>query len=518
MSASRFPSRLIRRVADSDREAGVALLTVLIVMAVLTALGSTVALVGVNNLKNANRDRQAGASLGAGDAGVAMAIEYIRSNGVGQLSCRESNLSACPTTAGWNSPTNPQKIALDAAGNGCTTSRDCAQVWIGIVQSYAPPVSKVGIYNIHSEGVYGPGPSARQIVSTVSVTPDKFPIGVFGQTLSGNGGTSVSTESLFTTDCVYPIYTGSGNGTRFTGLDSYWGQPAAAHTTAHISSSNSCSSGGYIQSGTSADSGVAANSHCATPAGTALWPNTSSMNVHQSPDGGLVSASAGAGCYHVYQRPDGSWYPDGACPTGVTSPRPDGLCDTTAFTTPDLQRYGYRARGLSSQQYAALKDRAKSIGTYNIGTGSVQAKISAAMASGINNPVVYWDCSAASSNCSSGAVSLSYSDFPANTFAYPPQTGSCPNPYPIVTVVVENGSLTFQGGNSTWFDGAFFVPDGSFNGNGGYNIVGTLFSRNLDMGGNQQWSLDSCWVTNFPGAVVQITQTGFREDDATDAP
>jgi hypothetical protein len=203
----------------------------------------------------------------------------------------------------------------------------------------------------------------------------------------------------------------------------------------------------------------------------------------------------------------------------VTSSRPDGLCDSTAFGTTDLQRYGYRPRGLSDSQYAALKARAQAQNLYNVPHGNVAAGITAALNSGINDPVVYWDCSASGSNCSGGSVSLAYSDFPANTFANPPVTsGSCPNPYPIVTIVVEHGSITWQGGNNQWFDAAFFIPDGTFNGNGGYNIVGTLFSNNLNMGGNQNWTLDKCWVPNFPGAVISVTQVGFRENDATDAP
>jgi hypothetical protein len=501
------------RLAGRDREGGVALISVLIVMAILTALGSTVALVGVDNLKNANRDRQAGASIGAGDAGVAMAIEYIRSNGVGGLACLESNTGACPTTAGWNSPTSPMQVPLDSAGTGCTTNNNCARVWIGVVQQYAPPAVKVGIYNIHSEGIFGSGPSARQIVSTVQVTPDKFPIGVFGQSLSGNGGTHISTESLFTTQCVTSVYDGtgggSGGGTHFVGIDSYWAEPAAAHSTSHVTTSNNSCTNNFVPSTTPAASNVASNTHCA---------NNTALNIHQSQEGGLVSSAAGSACYHQYQRPDGSWYPDGGCPSGVTSTRSDGLCDTTAFTTADLQRYGYRPRGLSSQQYSALEDRAKAIGTYNVSTGQLAAKITAAVAAGINDPVVYWDCSQASSNCPT-ASGLRASDISSTMFnSAPVSSGGCANPYRIVTVVLEHGDLTFQSGNSSWFDGAFFVPDGNFNGNGGYNVVGTLFSKNLDMGGNQNWSLDSCWVTNFPGAVISITQTGFREDDATDAP
>jgi hypothetical protein len=485
--------------------------TALLVMMVLAAIGTMVTVVGVNNLQNASRDRAAESSLGAGDAGVAQAIEYLRNNGVGGLKCMESNQAACASyPAGYNNPTSPKLIPLDSAGVGCNAgNNNCAKVWIGIVQQYSPPAVKLGTYNIHSEGMYGVGPSARNIVVTVKVAPDKFPIGVFGETLSGNGGTNLYTESLFTRDCVYPIYTGSGNGTRFTGIDNYWGQPAAAHTTSHISSSNSCGSNGYIAS--SAPSGSASANHC---------PNSTDQNLNgmQSGDGGLVSSAAGSACYHIYQRSDGSWYPDGSCPSGVTTTRTDGLCDTTAFTTADLQRYGYRPRGLTDAQYSALKARAQGTGTYNIAVGNVGAAIASAVASGINDPVLYWDCSVANPGCVSGGVSLSYSNFPANAFQTAPSTnGTCVSPYQIVTIVVEHGDLTFQGGNSTWFDAAMFVPDGSFNGNGGYNINGTLFSNNLSMGGNQGWDLDSCWVTNFPGAIISVQQVGFREDDAKNA-
>ena len=501
--------RMVRRGDDE----GVALITALMVMLVLLAFGSVVAVLGINNLRNGQHDREAGSSLGAGDAGVAQAVEFIRSNGVGGLNCPDASPSSCSSNpAGWSNPSSPRLVPLDSAGVGCNgAAKDCAKVWIGVVQAFAPPAVKVGTYNIHSEGVYGNGPSARRIVVTVKVAPDTFPIGVFGQTVSGNGGTAIYTESLFTTACVSPIDTGSGNGTRFTGIDSYWGQPAAAHTTTHISSSVHCGSNGYVMSG----------SPSSTTPSAANCPSYSSLNGSQSGDGGLVSATVGSGCYHTYQRPDGSWYPDGACPSGVSSPYGNGLCDTTAFTTADLQRYGYRPRGLSDAQYAALKSRAQSQGTYNIATGSINATLTNLLNAGVGSPVLYWDCaSAASSICSgSSGLSLKYSDFPTGAFGTAPSAGGgCSSSLHIVTIVVEHGDLTFQGGNNTWFDAALFVPDGSFNGNGGYQILGTLFSNNLDLGGTQAFSLDSCWVTAFPGPVLSLRQTNFREDDATDAP
>jgi len=494
------------------RDEGVALATALLVCLALLAFGSTVTVLGVNNLRSANRDRQAGTSLGAGDAGVAQAIEYIRANGVAGLICPDNNPASCADNpAGWSNPSNPQLIALDSAGVGCATGgADCAKVWIGVVTGFSPPAVRTGVYNIHSEGVYGPGPSARRVVVSVRVTPDSYPVGVFAQTVSGNGGTALYTESLFTTDCVSPLDTGSGNGTRFTGIDNYWGQPAAAHSTTHASSAVHCDSRGYIQSSSPTSTSPSANS----------CPNNSALNLDQSGDGGLVSASVGNQCYQQYQRADGSWYPDGVCPAGVSSPYGNGMCDTTAFTTADLQRYGYRPRGLSESEYAALKARARSQGLYNLPVASVQAALTSVVNAGINNPVLYWDCSNAGSICSSTSpLALGNSDLPAVFTAGPTaQGGACPSPLRILTIVVEHADAAFQGGNNTWTDAAFFVPDGSFNANGGYQILGTMFAQNLSLGGTVAYSLDSCWVKSFPGPVLSIKQVGFREDDASDAP
>src|SRR4051812_44087628 len=138
-------SRLIQRRRDDE---GVALITAIMVMLVLLAFGSVVTVLGINNLRNASNDRQANSSLGAGDAGVAQAIEYIRSNGVAGLTCPDGNPSSCATNpAGWSNPSNPKLVALDSAGVGCSGgNNNCAKVWIGVVQAFAPPLVKTGTY------------------------------------------------------------------------------------------------------------------------------------------------------------------------------------------------------------------------------------------------------------------------------------------------------------------------------------------------------------------------------------
>ncbi len=499
-TTSRWPSALRARAASVRGDQGVALVTVMMVIMVVTALSATASVVAIRNLGNANRDRQAGAAFGASDAGVAQAIEFIRNNGTGTLVCVEatSATSCASNPAGWNNPTSPMLLPLTQSNTGCAANaNNCARVWIGVVTKFNPPTAKFGIYRVHSLGIFGGGPAARQTVADIKVTPDKYPVGVFGATLSGNGGTRLLTESLFTTQCAYPRQTGSGNGTRFSGQDNYWGMPAAAHSTSHVSTTNSCNSSGYIQSS-------AAPCNSSDPA----------LYYDQTVDGGPLAA--GSPC--LVTRTDGSGllYPDGICPSGVTSTRSDGLCQTSLFTTADLQRYGYLPRGLTDSQYSILKTRSQNQGLYNVPVSSLSGKLTTLLAQGVAHPVVYWDCSASGNPCSSQTIALSVSDVPANTFQTVPNASPCPANMNILTVVVVKGSLTFQGGNSQWFDASFFIPDGSFNGNGGYNVLGTLFSKNLDLGGGQAFQLDNCFLTNFPGPVLDVTQVGFREDDSKD--
>ncbi|HVU60539.1 MAG TPA: hypothetical protein VHD58_02670 [Mycobacteriales bacterium] len=500
-------TRLSRLIHNRGLDEGVALTTVMLVVLVITGLTATAAAVSIDNRRNANSDRIAGSALGVADAGIARGIEYIRGNSIGAITCPETAQATCTTQpAGWASPSSPQQIPLSA--NGCTSTsfRNCASVYITAVTPFNPPAVTSGTYAIHSLGKYGSNPGARDVVVEVSVTPDTFPIGVFGQTVSGNGGTQIFTESLFTTGCVSSLdNTGNihGHGTSFQGIDAFWDQPAAAHSTYGLSTGNhsACPSGdsSRVPPGPGSPTNAPSASNC---------PNNTNLNADQSPTGGPVSATVGAACYHQYQRNDGTWYPDGTCPSGVVSPYASGLCDTTAFTVTDLQRYGYRPRGLSDAQYAALKARAQAMGTYDISTGSIGSALTAAQAAGISNPVLYWD---------NTDVSIKASDFPSSFLTAPADdSGSCASNLPIVTIVVEHHSVTFQGGNNQWIDAAFFVPDGNFQGHGGYNVYGTLFSNNLDLGSSQTWKLDNCWVQDFPGAVLQVTVQSFRENDLAD--
>lgn len=485
--------RLARR-ADS----GIALITVLMVLAVLTALGTTAGVVGLKNLENANRDRQANTALGASEAGIAQAMEYIRSAGVAGLNCPEDTWSACPASpAGWNSPLAPTQVHLDGTAGPCAGSENCYAVWIGVVQPYDPGHKvRTGIYRIHSTGLYGRGPAARRIAVDVTIKPSSYPIGVYGDVFSFNGTPSIRYESLFTLGCVQnrAVDDSGGSGLKFAVdvagknvIDPYYDLPVTAHSANQIYTNNN---------------------NCTEPIHAASKCDASHPNDQDSAGG----AVGGTSCAHQYLHtescngdpPRTYWYPYSGNPCDSSY-----VPDSSAFSINDLALYGYRPNGLSEAQYNALRSRAQALGTYNIGTGSIMAALTAAQAKGVTHPVLFWDNGLTSS--------LKDNMFPSYYNRAPNHAvGQTCTTSPAVTIVVLHDNLDFQGGNNTWFDASIFVPNGTFDGQGGYKILGTLFAQNVSMSGTTQFELDECFVKDQQGPLLDLKTSRFSEDDATD--
>lgn len=470
MSLTTVRTRLCRRLGDGER--GAAIVTVLLLLMALTAVATTVATVAVNDTMSASRDRQSVAAFATADAGIAYGLEYIRNNSVDALSCMENRTTTpsdpCAANPAISNPITPAKVKIGGAGP-CGPADNCYEVWISAIRRFAPPAVKTGIYRVRSVGRFGGSPGAKSLSVDVQVTPANYPIGVYGTRLVGNGGTTVMNEMLFTQDCVSPRYNGSGNGMRFDGVDPYWGEPASANSTTQVSTSNSCGSSGYV--------------HSAGPC-----PSSEALRFDRTASGGAIPADSP--CSFTYVRPDGT----------------SGRRLSTEFSMEILQRdYKFQAGGLSDSQYKALKARAQSLGTYNPAVGDVHTRLNAAVVAGVNQPVIYYD------NVSE--VSLSRTNIPAPTFARAP--GASCTPYSVV-IVVRNGNLTYQGGTSEWRDLALFVPEGNFTGNGGYNILGTLFTQQLSITGGQRFELDACFIKNLPGPVLDLKVVSFREDDRQD--
>ena len=101
-------------------EQGIAVITVMMMMAIVAALGATVTVVSINNMSNSSADRQAGAALGISEAGVAQAISYLNNNGVGKLA------TTCVTANSYCNPSSPKVISsLRPAMPSAGLNRSC---------------------------------------------------------------------------------------------------------------------------------------------------------------------------------------------------------------------------------------------------------------------------------------------------------------------------------------------------------------------------------------------------------
>ncbi len=89
-------------------------MTVMLVMALVSALTLTICVIATNNLVSARLAQQAGAAVNASDAGVAQAVTYLRRKGVSKINaCWNSDgtqAAACATS--WGKSASPTTVTI----------------------------------------------------------------------------------------------------------------------------------------------------------------------------------------------------------------------------------------------------------------------------------------------------------------------------------------------------------------------------------------------------------------------
>lgn len=440
---------MLDRIRRDER--GVAMVTALLVAAVLTALGLTVTQVAYTNLSNAGRDRLSSGALGAAEAGVTRAIAYINRNNANALVCSP----ACGAANPWGDKANPQTVTLPDGR--------AAKVWIEKVQAYAPPYYKVGTYRVHSVGTAGAGPGKRSLDVTIEVKPLSFPLGIFTHDKINNGGTSsVTSESVLSDSCV-----DNRNHINFTGTDAYYGIPAAAHSTQYITEAN-------LQ-------------QC----------DASLTNVKNTDVKAIHKTSTCNSSYRFDQDGSPLGGPFGIASVCATDPARYDSSSLFTMTMLTGEPYNYLPRGLTDAQYALLKARAQANGTYFTSPTPPAWPV----ASSVSDPVLYFKLSPGQEVNLQGDL---------NSYGWVSDP-TCSNQHPAVVIVVEGGDLHINS-NAT-LSGAVFVPDGTLTYNGGAQLVGTVFTKSLVMTGNANISLNDCYTRGTPGGILDIRPTRFREVD-----
>lgn len=333
------------------------------------------------------------------------------------------------------------------------------KVWIQRIQGFAPPDVKVATYRIHSSGTAGVGPAKRLVDVTIQVRPMSFPIGIYADNVVDAGTPTIRKESLFSQDCV----TGREK-IEFAGNDPYWDIPAAAHTTKYVAEK--------VNSGCSA--GSSNNIHRPQPPPSN--PGVCNASYPNDQDG-LGGDLSGTSC--------------------LNSPYPT----TSFFDLAALKTFGFsQPRGLTAAEYAALKGQAQEQGTY-----FTDSKFSAP-----SDPPPYLNAVYYFKLKSGDKVTIQNE---LNVFG----TAHCGTRS--VVVVVEGGDMHVNAGAD--IVGAFFVPDGNYQGNGNHKIIGTLFAETINkLSGTADFSLSpdppqdpNCFFKNLPGGLLDVTTQGFREVD-----
>jgi Tfp pilus assembly protein PilX len=460
---------MMLRRRNLREDSGLAMLTVIMVAAVLMALGMAAIMVTTTNMRNAGRDRFATTAQGAAEAAVASAEAYLQTVSGMALAC-----SPTCTTNPWGNQAAPKSLTFPSSRT--------ATVWIEVKQQYNPPAYKSADYVIHAVGKNSNAIATRSIDQEVSVQPLDFPFGVYVDNKINDQGTpTITNESVFSRTCI-----DSRNKIVFGGTDPFYGIPAAAHSAQYITNSN--------------------QSSCDT--NLVHEQTTDSKAIHYDSTGGTqhnYCAPATTGGTAVDTRYDqdalGGAFSQDTVDGSTCSSAPNQYTTTSYFDNNILtNQFNFQPKGLTESQYAALKSVAQAQGTYYTSSSSVTWPTASTTA----NAVVYFDLPSGSSvNVASGDVaSYAWTDEPG---------GACNTQHPSIIIIVRGGDLSLGSGVAT--TGAIFVPEGQMTAAGGVNMVGTIFAAFAKITGGASISLNSCYIKNIPGPVMNVQPIRFHEVD-----
>ena len=460
---------LLRPDIHRRSDSGSAMILTLMVMALVTALATTVSVVTINNLQSSARAQQAGSALNAADAGLAQAMTYLRTEGVRGLSCSPT----CPANP-WGNSTSPATVpVLGEAGQSY-------RVWI---EALAPfPANNPGRYRIHSLG-RAAGSASRTVTADIGVTSSNIPQGIFAREIDGGGSASVQRQSIFSAGCVYDrekIQMST------TDIDLAYGIPIGVHSARTITESNG------------------ANKNCSAGNGDihAAGPCNSKYPYDQDVRGGSL---LGTTCANTQTQttpyPTSTYYGardlDGAPGNEVIG---SYIKDEASL----LKLFGFNnPPGLSDSQLDLLRATAQAQGNYSN---------TAAMPSPNEvNAVMFFELTGVNlgktvnlNNISGFGRDAAMSDDAACS------TRS-------LTIVIVDGNAEMNA-NLSLAASLFLISDNPdygqlTRGNGTADFIGTIFANKVNLIGNINLSTDLCFRANISPALLDFSSTSYRELD-----
>lgn len=471
-----------RRVDDT----GSAMILVLMVLVLLTALGATLSAVTLSNLQGSRRATEAAEVLGAAEAGVAQAVTFIRQNGVAGLTCRNAGTEAAPSWVGGcgaaygrSSPVGPPSWTAGDARYA---------VWVEEEVHFRPNSGVQGVYLVHSVGYldgtppptcHGVDGACRSVTASVVVNDFALGSGLYTKSIGGNsaGGAKIEGQSLFTLGCVP-----KRGSLDVSGFDRAHGIPAGVHSTGLIT-----------------DAPV---SKCGDPSRAIHDGGACSTEFpfDQDSEGGALSTTSS--CWTALRTATVAALGAGSVPDpAVYGPRQssgDGVYGSAIDSQAAMQeQFGLKYPPISDIQLERLEEMAREDGTWTDTT----TWPSVAGSRGI----FFFDLTARPAN--QAVVNLNGIPAPYNDVS-----GACRNGL----VIVKNGSAQALNKHASTSASVFLLSPGGGRGvikvNGG-TYYGGLFAEEIDFGGNPVFRAATCPEDSVNPALLTVTMTSYSEDD-----
>jgi hypothetical protein len=487
------------RLQALRNEAGVAMMTVILVAAALTAVATASSVIAIQGLRSSSEDWRGTRAQSYAEAGLQRFLNDLKVGSVGINSVITAGCSTAPVQIPPGVVGNGTYAAQLTVYNPNTTPQVPPSPWT-VANTSSPPClgrsssTKVPqLYAITSTGSTGTvasptpgteGVGRRVLRGVVTISGSGLPVGVYVRNVDANGNPDFNNISLFARGDVVGreklAFTGNDLyytlGDVYPGLSTTTPIPAGVHAT------------GAIYATTNTKKGVEhpPNPNCnANPRGTAgqsLW------------DGSVTGGTVSSGCSGQ------SGYPP-----------------TSKFTGNDLDRITGRNTlpQLTALEYASLKSTAQSSGIYcamaaggNSGTCTKQgatwtkpAVINTGDLSPLKNFVAYFEFPSATNALNQ--------DIKWNATVGPCSTDPAVNQSAVV--VIRNGSATLRGGGSMY--GSVIAPEGYVDSAGNYTVTGSIIANQLRLRGTAAFKLDACAVANTPATLMNVTGGRWSEVD-----
>lgn len=478
---------------------GVAMTTVLLVGAALSAVTSVAAFTTVQELRAGADDRKASEALSIAEAGVDRMLEYIRSGTVGWGHIRLAGCDAdhpvlkLPSVQGWLDPAGVRRFDVELRVWDITPGVDPC-----VGRSTDLRSNQTLYFAITSTGYH---PAATRVIrQLITIKPLNLPIGIYAEKASSRGTPNMRNISLITPGNV----TGRES-IGFVGDDPYY-------TKGHFWP-------GISTTGSTPTQPVPAGVHAV---GTIYLKNENQANVVEHPPGAPLNCTAnrsGTTGQSQWDQSGGGGDISTSTPCGGQSPvapPPRSL-----FTQADLAAVTPNP-SLSDQDYLTLKQSAKRDGIYCFfpTAGGQQCTLLGASYT-FGGTVTQTDVDRVIAKKRTFIAYFDYEDpskaLSANEVHWKANVSPCDNRpayHTSVIAIVRNGSMQVEAAAAPNFiNGAFILPEGRFRSSGNQTINGTIIAKEFDNTGNGTFSMDECWVNNMPGPFLDITPAQWMEVD-----